>query len=84
MGMGDQNSVDTTERLRKNLLTEIGTGINEDTCTVGLYQYRATQTLILGVCTLTNLTLATYHGYATRCACAEECDSHIIFTSGLI
>ena len=66
----NENAVDTTERQRHYLLAEIGTAVDEQTCRCRFYQRRTAQTLVLGIGTLTDLTLTANGWHATRRSCA--------------
>ena len=76
--MGDQNTVDLPERLWQNLLTEIRAAINEQAGLFRLHQHRATGTLILRVCTLTDLALAAYHWHTTGCSRSQKRQFHLL------
>ena len=65
MGMGNKNAVDTTERLCEHLLTEIGSGIDEQSCLFCLNKNGAAQTFVLWMSTLTHITLASHYWHAT-------------------
>ena len=79
MGVGDENTIDLPERLWQDLLTEIRSAINEQTRLCSLYQYRTACTFVLGVCTLTDLTLATDHWHTTRCSRTQKSQLHFIY-----
>ena len=82
VSMRYQNSINLPERLWQNLLTEIRTAVYQQTGLVSLYEDRTTATLVMWVITLTDLTLATDHWYATGCSRSQKRQLHIMFTSG--
>lgn len=69
MGMGDEDTVDATERKRHDLLAEVWTAVNEQTRGFRLDQRRTAQSLVVRVRTRTGVTPAPDGWYATGCAC---------------
>ena len=82
VSMRYQNSINLPERLWQDLLTEIRTAVYQQTGLVSLYEDRTTATLVMWVITLTDLTLATDHWYATGCSRSQKRQLQIMFTSG--
>ena len=66
MGVGNQDAVNLSERLIHNLLTEIGTAVDEQSCLFGLDECRTAQTLVLCVRTAARVALASDSRHATR------------------
>ena len=75
--MGDEDAVDAAKRLWQDLLTEVGSDVNEQTGLLSFHKNRTAQALVFRVCALTHLTLAAYHGHATRGSCSQESDFHL-------
>ena len=65
MGMSDQYTVNAAERLRKNLLTKVGTTVYKDTSRRCLHQHRAAQPSIFRIITTADRTLTTDDWNAT-------------------
>ena len=83
--MGYQYAVNPAKRLRQYLFAKVGTCVHQQSCLLSLHQYRAAQTLVLRVRTLTHPALTAYHRHATRCSRTKKRYSHqIMFTSGSI
>jgi hypothetical protein len=62
------------------LLAEVGAAVYQQARGGGLYECRAAQSLVLGVGAAADFTLAAYRWHAARRACAEKCQSHLLFT----
>ena len=71
-----QHGINLTKRLREHLLSKVWPRVYEYSRVIGLHQCRATQPLIVLVCTFTNATVAAYRWYSHRCSGAEKNNFH--------
>ena len=65
MGMGDQDTVNLPERLRHNLLPEVGTTVDKQSCLFCFQQCRAAQPLVMRVLAGAGIALTPDGGYPT-------------------
>ena len=77
MGMGDEDAVDLAEGLWHNLLTEVGTAVDEQTRGVGLDKCRTAQAFVVLVGASAGIALAADGRHATRCSRSKKCQFHI-------
>lgn len=70
VGMGDENTINTAKGLRKDLLSEIGSTVDEQSCLRRFNKYAAAQAPVVGIGTLAYRALAPYHGDAARGTCS--------------
>ena len=68
VGVGDEDAVNLAEGLRHDLLTKVGTTVDEQSRLLRLDECRAAQTLVVRVGAATGIALAADGGHATRCS----------------
>ena len=83
VGMGDEDAVNAPEGQWHDLLTEVGTAVNEQARPWCLDECRTAQSLVVGVGTGAGVALTADGGYATRCSGSKKSQLHTILTSGM-
>jgi hypothetical protein len=75
MQMGEEYAVNGSEGERHELLTDVGSAVDEQSCCHRLYQGSAAKALVVRVSAATHFAGAAQRGNASRCACAQEGDA---------
>ena len=83
VGMRDEDAIDTTERMGHDLLSEIGSTVDEQTRLRRFYKGRTTQTFIVRIRAAAGMTLAADGGDATRGSGSEKSQFHVIIKDNL-
>ena len=79
VAVSDQDTVDLTEGLREDLLSEVGTTVDENAGGLRLYQGGATGTFVARILAPAYLALATDHGNTAGGAGSEKRQFHLQF-----
>ena len=83
VGMGDEDAVNTTEGMGHDLLSEIGSTVDEQSRLRRFYEGRAAQSLVARIGAGAGVTLAADGGDATRGSGSEKCQFHVIIKDNL-